>query len=125
MLAKGKFTVEVLPQNDGEFNAGRLTISKTYTGDIVGTGKGQMISKRIENGPATYFAIEEVSATLNDKTGSFTLLHKGVMDANGTTLDITIMPHSGTDDFAGITGTYNIIQQDGQHFYELEWALAD
>lgn len=125
MLTKGEFTVETLPQDDGEFTAGRLTINKTYTGDMVGTGKGQMISKRIENGPAAYFAIEEVSATLNGKTGSFTLLHKGLMDASGTALDITIMPHSGTGDLSGISGTYQIIQQDGKHFYELEWALAD
>lgn len=125
MLAKGEFTVEVVPQNDGEFSAGRLTINKIYSGDIAGTGKGQMISKRIENGPAAYFAIEEVTATLGGKTGSFTLLHKGFMDANGTELNITIMPHSGTGDFAGITGTYNIIQQDNKHFYELQWELGD
>lgn len=126
MLAKGEFHVDVRPQNDKEFNAGRLTINKTYQGDITGTGKGQMISKRIENGPAAYFAVEEVTANLalpsgELKKGSFTLLHKGMMSEAGTELDITIMPQSGTDALQGLSGHCNIIQEDGKHFYELHY----
>ena len=51
MSAKGQFEVSLTPQND-EFSAGRMLIDKTYTGDLTGTGIGQMISKRTEAGSA-------------------------------------------------------------------------
>ena len=44
MNASGSFDVELEPQNDQEFPAGRMTIRKQYSGDLEGTGIGQMFS---------------------------------------------------------------------------------
>jgi hypothetical protein len=63
MIAKGTFEVNLTPQQDEESPAGRMTINKTFSGEMEGTGKGQMISKRLENGTAVYFAIEEFEGT--------------------------------------------------------------
>jgi len=48
MSANGTFEVELTPQDDPGFPAGRMQIKKTYLGDMSGSGIGQMISKRTE-----------------------------------------------------------------------------
>jgi len=123
ITAEGTFEVKLEPQNDEAAPAGRMLINKTYSGEMVGTGIGQMISKRIENGAAAYYAVEEFSGTLASKTGSFTLLHEGFMDSASQSLKITIMSGSGTDEFATISGSMEIIQEDGTHSYILNYSL--
>ena len=59
MSAKGKFEVNLELQNDDVAPAGRMLINKSYSGGLEGSGVGQMISKRTENGVAVYYAIEE------------------------------------------------------------------
>jgi hypothetical protein len=46
--AEGRFEVKLAPQADVDFPVGRMTIDKTYQGDVEGTGIGQMISKRMD-----------------------------------------------------------------------------
>lgn len=121
--AKGAFEVKLEPQNDEAAPAGRMLINKTYSGEMVGTGIGQMISKRMASGTAAYYAVEEFSGKLANKTGSFTLLHEGFMDSSSQSLKITIMSGSGTEEFATISGSLEIIQQDDKHHYELSYTL--
>jgi len=123
MTATGTFDVLLEPQQDGKTPAGRMLINKVYKGDIQGTGIGQMLSKRMENGHAVYFAIEEVNATIDGKTGSFTLLHKGTMNPEGQSLSIEIMPSSGTGQLATISGTCDIEIKDKVHYYTLNYQL--
>ncbi|REL32161.1 DUF3224 domain-containing protein [Thalassotalea euphylliae] len=123
MTATGSFTVKLDPQQDKKTPAGRMLINKVYSGDIQGTGVGQMISKRTENGNAVYYAIEEVHASIAGKKGSFTLLHSGVMSAQGQQLSITVMPGSGEGELAGISGECIIEQKDGEHFYQFNYQL--
>lgn len=123
MTAKGSFDVELLPQADQDTPAGRMIINKTYHGDLNGAGVGQMISKRTVGGTSVYSAIEEFSGELAGKKGSFTLFHNGVMSAEQTTLSITVVAGSGTDELAGITGECSIEQSDGKHFYTLDYSL--
>ncbi|HLR26894.1 MAG TPA: DUF3224 domain-containing protein [Fodinibius sp.] len=123
MTAKGKFEVQLKPQNDDEVPAGRMLINKSYKGTLEGMGRGLMISKRLENGTAAYFAIEEFSGQLDDKSGGFTLLHRGSMNAESQSLDITVLEGSGSGELRGISGTMNIVQEEGKHFYELDYTL--
>ena len=123
MTAKGEFEVQLLPRDDDEAPAGRMLINKSYMGKLEGAGTGQMISKRLENGTAAYFAIEEFSGQLDDMSGGFTLLHRGFMNAESQSLDITVLKGSGSGELKEISGTMNIIQEEGEHFYELEYEL--
>jgi hypothetical protein len=122
MIAKGTFEVKLEPQTD-EFPAGRLTIDKHYYGDMIGTGKGQMISKRTESGHAVYSAIEEVDFSIEDKKGGFTLHHNGKISKEGQLLSIEIVEGSGFGDFKTISGSMSIVQTDGNHHYELNYHL--
>ncbi len=119
MIARGTFDVNLQPQADEGFAAGRMTIDKTYSGDLEGQGKGQMISKRVEGGAAIYFAVEEFTGSFEGKTGSFTLIHKGFMDDATQTLEVDILTGSGNGEFDGITGSMTINNDSEGHSYEL------
>ncbi|MEP1094158.1 MAG: DUF3224 domain-containing protein [Cyclobacteriaceae bacterium] len=121
--AKGNFEINMTPQQDDEAPAGRFVLNKTYQGDVEGTAAGQMISKRIEDGAAMYFAVEEFAGSVNGKSGAFTLMHKGFMDKELQSLEVTIMDGSGSGELVGISGSLKIIQEGGAHAYELNFAL--
>lgn len=123
MSAIGTFEVELTPQDDVLSPAGRMLINKTYSGDMNGSGIGQMISKRTEGGTAVYYAIEEYLGTLNGKKGGFTLVHTGHMSAESQSLEVSILEGSGTDELQHISGSMTINQDAGGHSYELSYEL--
>jgi len=123
MTATGTFEVNLDPQADADFPAGRMVIDKIYSGDVSGTGKGQMISKRTDGGAAVYYAVEEVSGSVDGKNGAFTLIHKGHMTRESQTLQVEILEGSGTGELEGISGSMAITQDSNSHSYELTYEL--
>lgn len=123
MSASGTFEVELTPQEDPGFPAGRMLITKTYMGDMSGSGVGQMISKRTENGAAVYFAIEEFSGSVCGRIGGFTLLHKGYMSSDSQSLEVTVLPDSGTGALKDLSGSMLIVQDANGHSYEFTFEL--
>lgn len=123
MSANGTFEVDLTPKEDIESPAGRMLIKKTYLGDMKGSGIGQMISKRTENGLAVYYAIEEFSGSVKGKNGGFTLVHKGYMDKESQSLDITVLAGSGSGELQEISGSMLITQDANGHRYELTFEL--
>ena len=123
MPANGTFEVDLMPQNDSGFPSGRMLIKKSYLGDMNGSGVGQMISKRVENGVAVYFAIEEFSGSVKGKRGGFTLVHHGYMSKDSQTLEIIILEGSGSGELQDISGSMLIDQDANGHSYELAFEL--
>jgi hypothetical protein len=126
--ARGTFEVQIAPLPVDAYTdaatLGRMTIDKQFSGDLVGTGKGQMLTGMGSvKGSAAYSAIERVTGTLAGKRGSFVLQHTGVMTRGAQSLVITIVPDSGTDEFTGISGTLAIIIDGKKHSYDLEYTL--
>lgn len=124
MSVNGTFEVELTPQKDDIAPAGRMLISKKYTGSMQGVGSGQMISKRTDNGVAIYSAIEEFDGLVEGAVGTFTLVHNGYMSSEKQMLDIKILDGSGTGDLKNISGAMKITQDDGGHQYELTYSLG-
>ncbi len=127
-LATGTFTVTLTPQPAIEqpegITLGRLAIAKTYSGDLNGSGRGEMLSAvTLTKGSAGYVAIEHVEATLEGRHGGFVLQHSGSMARGAQSLEIHVVPDSGTAQLSGISGNCKIIISEGQHFYELEYSL--
>jgi hypothetical protein len=125
--ASGKFEVNMVPQSDRDIPLlGRLTIDKTFHGDLEAKSQGQMLSARtaIANS-AGYVAIERVEGTLHGRQGSFVLQHAATMNRGEPSLDITVVPDSGTGDLAGLTGRLTITNVDGTHSYDFEYALPE
>ena len=123
MSANGTFEVDLTQKEDVESPAGRMLINKTYLGDMKGTGTGQMISKRTENGIAVYYAIEEFSGSVKGKNGGFTLVHNGYMSEKSQSLEITVLESSGTGELQDISGSMLIVQDASGHRYELKYKL--
>ena len=46
------------------------------------------------------------------------------MTRGAPSLVVTVVPDTGTDELAGMTGTLKIIIEGGKHFYELEYSLS-
>ena len=123
MFASGTFEVELTPQEDLGSPAGRMVITKSYLGDMSGSGIGQMISKRTENGAAVYYAIEEFSGSLDGRSGGFTLVHEGYMSSETQSLEVTVLEGSGSGELKNISGSMLIVQDANGHRYELTFEL--
>lgn len=103
---------------------GRFTLDKQFHGALEATSKGEMLTAAGSlKGSAGYVAIERVTGTLAGRTGSFALQHLGVMDRGAPTLNITVVPDSGTGQLAGLTGAMTINIVDKKHFYDFEYTL--
>jgi|SRR5436853_484885 len=123
--ATGTFEVKLTPQQDG-LAVGRLTIEKQYHGDLEGTSSGQMLAMNTSvQGSAGYVAMEQVSGTLQGRTGTFALQHSGTMNRGEPQLSVTVVPDSGTEQLAGISGKLNIIIAEGKHSYEFDYSIEE
>lgn len=102
-----------------------MTIDKTFSGDMTGTGQGQMLSVRTAvEGSAGYVAIERVVATLEGRSGEFYLQHSGTMNRGDASLALSVIPDSATGEMEGLTGKMAIGIVDGQHLYEFTYSFS-
>ena len=125
-LARGTFEVKTTPrvQDDEPEALGRMSLDKVYRGDLEGTGRGEMLTVTASvAGSAAYVAVEVVGGTLAGRRGGFALQHRGVMTRGAPDLTVTVVPDSGTEGLAGISGRLGIEIRDGKHFYELDYEL--
>lgn len=126
VTARGTFEVRLnaQPADSGGGPFSRLVLDKEFHGDLVGTSKGQMLAAETAvPGSAGYVALEQVTGTLNDRRGSFVLQHLGHMSGGGTTMTITVIPDSGTDELVGLAGRFAISVVGGKHNYVFEYTL--
>lgn len=101
------------------------TLDKTFTGAIVGTSTVHMLAARTPvDMSAGYVAIERIHGTLDGRTGTFALLHVGVMNRGERALTVRIVPDSGTGELATISGSMDIRIVDKKHHYEIEYAFG-
>jgi len=120
--ASGTFTVTIEP--DPSFESapdglrGRMKINKTFSGDLVGTSRGEMLSTRTHvAGSAGYVAMERVDGALQGRHGTFVLQHSGTMTRGVPSLSVTVVPDSGAGELEGLAGEMTIDIVDGVHFY--------
>jgi hypothetical protein len=125
-IARGTFEVKLTPQpadrqpDDGAL--GRIWLDKQFHGDLEATSRGQMLTAMTEvKGSAGYVAIERVSGV---RRGSFVLQHTGTMTRGAPSLTITVVPDSGTEQLAGLSGRMTIAIADGAHSYQLDYTLG-
>jgi hypothetical protein len=135
--ASGTFDVKMLPQPASDapepgvtsgvtpgVTLGRALLDKQYHGELAASARGQMLSAVTPTaGSAGYVAIEQVHGTLLGRSGSFVLQHTGLMNRGARQLTITVVPDSGTDALAGLSGTMDIRITEGKHFYVFEGLL--
>jgi hypothetical protein len=131
MHATGTFAVKIVPAVASalgqEAGLGSMTIDKTFSGDLEGTSKGEMLTGSTEStGSMAYVAMERVTGKLKGRSGSFLLMHNASMlktDPKSGGMQITVVPHSGTDELTGLSGKMTITIEGGKHSYDVEYEL--
>jgi len=123
--AAGTFEVSLTPVG-GEEPMGRLTIAKTFQGDLLATSVGEMLvfGTSIESS-AGYVAMEHVKGMLAGRRGTFGLQHTGTMTRGVPTLSVTVVPDSGTGELEGLTGSMTIDNSGGEHAYGFTYSLPE
>ncbi len=128
-IAKGSFAVKLkpealaVPSEDGKL--GRMSIDKSFEGELEGTSVGEMLSALTDTkGSAGYVAMEKVTGKLGGKAGTFVLQHSGTMERGKQALVVTVVPDSGTGELTGLTGRLGIRIEGGKHFYEMEYEIG-
>lgn len=125
--ATGTFTIDLRPAEgapDPE-GLGRFEFDKQFHGDLVATSRGAMLSAGDPStGAAGYVVVEIVEGRIGEREGRFALQHSGVRDAGELRLVIAVVPGSGTGDFAGIGGDFELtVDEDGSHRYKLSYTV--
>jgi Protein of unknown function (DUF3224) len=128
--AEGRFDVKNSPLAPDNTTAGtgigRFALDKQYHGDLEATGKGVMLgSGNPAEGTAGYVALEQVTGTLQGRSGSFALQHFGVMQPGSFELNVRVVPGSGSGQLAGIGGAFTFTNSSGIHSYTIDYTLPD
>lgn len=127
-IATGTFALQMkmepgLDLGDG-VQTGSFRFDKQFSGALAATSVVQMISAgNPATGSAAYVAIERIAGTLDGRSGSFMTCHRGIVDDGDASLEVVIVPGSGSDELEGIRGGMTIRIEAGTHHYELDYSL--
>jgi hypothetical protein len=127
--AKGTFETKTTPHEPYDTaegaTLGRMTVVKRFAGSLVGDGHVVMIAARSPvPSSAGYVAIERVTGVLDGLRGTFVLQHSGTMNRGASSLTISVVPDTGTDELVGLAGTMTIDVVGGQHFYTFDYSVG-
>ena len=119
-----QFATYTRDEKSGLDYADPMLLDKKFHGDLEATSQGQMLAAQTTvKGSAGYVAIELVRGTLAGKTGIFLMQHSGIMYRGKPSLTVLILPDSGTEELAGISGKMSIGNEGGKHSYALDYQL--
>ena len=94
------------PYSEGE-NLPKLTrasVTKAYTGDIVGEGQVEYLMMYRSDGSATFVGLERVVGRVAGKSGSFVLQRTGVFEGGQAKESYSVIPGSATGELQGLLG---------------------
>jgi hypothetical protein len=111
------FTITLTPGTALLEGTGRFDLVKQWSGDIVGTSEGVMLSSGDPaTGAAGYVALERFVGTVGTATGTCTLQQFGTMADGQQVLRYEVVPGSGTEGLAGLVGQVDlVVADDGTH----------
>ncbi len=127
MRVSGKFEVKLQPlesyaKGENGIALGRMSIDKTFEGELSASSKGEMFSAMTPvKDSAGYVAVEQVSGILSGKKGSFVLQHNAIMAKGKSSLHIEVVPDSGIDELTGISGEMSIRIENREHYYDFDY----
>jgi hypothetical protein len=123
--AKGSFNVTITPQETADdAPVARMLLYKEFHGDLEAIAHGEMMAAQEPlTGVGVYVALDRVTGTLQGRSGSFLMAHRGIRNADDQELSIVIVPGSGTGQLTGITGTVGIEIAGKEHFYTVDYEL--
>jgi Protein of unknown function (DUF3224) len=115
------------PFNEGQDVAKltRASVTKTYTGDIMGEGQVEYLMMYRSDGSATFVGLERVVGRIAGKAGSFVLQRTGVFEGGQAKESYFVIPGSATGDLRGLVGEGRSAVGHGmEHPFTLHYELA-
>ena len=130
MQAKGEFEVKRIPQDEldigGSASVGHSRFDKRFHGPLDATSVVHMLAVMSPvPGSGAYVAIERIEGTLDGRRGGFFVQHNGTMDRGEPSLDVTVIPDSGTGELTGLHGRIGIDISNGKHYYTFDYGFRD
>jgi hypothetical protein len=123
--ATGTFQVSFDALADDGNGFGRMRVTKQFEGDLVGSGRAEMLSVGTAvEGSAGYVAIDRITGRLHGRNGAFVLQHNGLMARGEGELLVAVVPDSGTDELTGLRGEFAIVNDGGKHSYTFDYELS-
>ncbi len=110
MRAKATFKIvswdeEPFDETEGGPKLTQAHVKKSFEGDLTGTGNLMYVMTYLDGGSASFSGFEKVVGSLDGRTGSFVLRHTGSYDGEKANAECEVVPGSGTDELAGLSGT--------------------
>ena len=104
----------------------RASVTKTYSGDIVGEGQVEYLMMYRGDGSATFVGLERVVGQVDGKTGSFVLQRTGVFEDGQAKESYSVVPGSGTGELRSFSGEGRSSVGHGmEHPFTLDYELAE
>lgn len=85
----------------------RVSVTKSYKGDIEGEGKLEYLMAYGHDGSASFVGIERLAGRVGDKHGNFVFQHVGTFKDGIAKSTWSVVPNSGTGDLQGLRGEVN------------------
>lgn len=109
-MVKSEFKItswDEKPYFEGENNVKltRAVITKSYAGDISGTGALDYLMAYNPDGSAWFVGIERIEGKIGTKTGSFILSHEGTFQKGVASSSFKVIEGSATAELRGLSGT--------------------
>jgi hypothetical protein len=82
----------------------RITITKTFTGDLQGTSTLEFLMLYRRDGCASFVGIERFEGSVAGRSGAFHLQHTGTFEDGTAKAKWWIVPATGTGELEGIRG---------------------
>lgn len=105
---------------------GSATVRKTFNGAVDGNSEARLLGvQAAAEGSQAYVATERFEGVLEGRSGSFAMIHGGVM-SEGTAIAnwLVVVPDSGTGDLAGISGEGAFdVDAEGAHTFILDYEI--
>jgi len=92
-------------ENDDGSKQSHAQITQNYTGGIDGSSELQYLMSYQSSTSAVFVGFETVSGSINGKSGHFVIQHDGTFENGVASSHFTIVPNSGTQDLAGLSGS--------------------
>jgi len=127
-LLKGTFQItgwDETPYNEHDDGSKQThaKITQRYIGDIDGLSELQYLMSYTRDGNAVFVGFENVSCTIDGKSGGFVIQHNGKFEAGVASSHFIIVEGSGTQGLVDISGTGTFTSADnGQAHYTLTLA---
>lgn len=109
MRAEARFAIKSWDETpyherEGQPKLTRASVTKTYTGDIVGDAHVEYLMMYRSDGSAIFVGLERVIGRLGGKSGTFVLQRSGAFEGGLARESYSVVPGSATGELQGLSG---------------------